>query len=85
MRQLNGIEVYFQASEPLEYTFDTLLDRPAIFKTITSSASGDVKVTFANGVTMTIDCDKLDALNAQVIKVFDTGTDLVISDFELFR
>ena len=83
--QKNGIEVLFQASDPIEYTFDTLLTKPAVFKTITATASGDVKVTFPNGVTMTIDCDKLDALNAQVIKVFETGTDLAITDFELFR
>jgi len=85
MRQLNGLEVFFQASEPLEYTFDTLLETPAIFKTITSSASGDVKVKFANGVDLIIDCNKLDALNAQVVKVYETGTDLAITDFELFR
>lgn len=85
MRQGNGLEVLFQAGEPLEYTFDTLLEKPAIFKTITSSASGDVKVKFANGVDLTVDCDKLDAMNAQVIKVYDTGTDLAITDFELFR
>lgn len=85
MRQANGLEVYFQAAAPLEYTFDTLLEEPAVFKTITNTASGDVKVKFANGVDLTIDCDKLDALNAQIIKVYETGTDLAITDFELFR
>lgn len=85
MRQSNGLEILFQASQPLEYVFDTLLETPAIFKTITGTASGDVKVKFANGVDLVVDCDKLDAMNAQVIKVYDTGTDLAITDFDLFR
>lgn len=85
MRQENGLRVYFQAAEPLEYTFDTLLTEPAVFKLITSAPTGNVKVIFANGVTKTIDCERLDGMNAQVIKVFDADTDIAITDFDLFR
>lgn len=85
MKQSNGLTVYFQTGEPLGYTFDTLLDKPAIFKLITSAPSGNVKVKFANGTDKTIDCERLDAMNAQVIKVYDEDTDITNNDFDLFR
>lgn len=82
----NGLATYFQAAGVVEgYALDQVLTEPAVFKLKTATPSGDVKVTFADGTTDTLDCDRLDALNAQVTKVWSAGIGILIADFGLYR
>lgn len=81
----NGLLVFFQATKPLGYTFDTVLTEPAVFKLITSAPTGNVKVKFADGTVKIIDCERLDGMNAQVLVVYDADTAIAITDFDLFR
>lgn len=84
-RAANGVEIYYEVTGQVTYVFDQVLIKAAKFKLITSAPSGDVSVTFSDGTTGIIDAERLDAMNAQVITVFDTGTDILITDFGLFR
>jgi hypothetical protein len=83
-RSANGIEIYYEVTGKISYAFDQVLSKPAKFKLKNLTASGNVSVKFADGSTDIIDCERLDSMNAQVIIVYSSGTDILITDFGLY-
>jgi len=85
VRAANGVEIYFEATGVISYAFDQVLTKAAKFKIKTAAPAGNVSVKFADGSTDIIDVDRLDAMNAQVLVVYTADTDILITDFGLYR
>ena len=85
MRNTNGTEIYWQCTGIETYAFDQLLTEPRVFKLKTSVPTGNVNVTYADGTSEIIDCERLDARNAQVIKIASASTDILLTDFSLCK
>lgn len=83
-RSANGVEIYYEVTGVISYAFNQELTKPAKFKLKTAAPSGNVSVKYADGSTDVVDCERLDAMNAQVIIVYSSGTDILITDFGLY-
>ncbi|MDH4127165.1 MAG: hypothetical protein OEV44_00315 [Spirochaetota bacterium] len=83
-RSANGVEIYYEVTGVISYAFNQVLTKPAKFKLKTATALGNVSVKYADGSTDVVDCERLDAMNAQVLIVYSSGTDILITDFGLY-
>ena len=87
-RGKNGAIAFLQVSGKVAgYAYgDDLAGNPALFKLISTTATGDVTVTYADGTTDTdIDVQVLSDMNAIVRKVVAGSTPVLITDFGLYR
>jgi len=84
-RAENGSEILYQVTGKVDYVFNQTLEQAGLFKLKTASPSGNVSVKFEDGSTDIVDCDRLDAMNAKVLIVYSTNTDILITDFGLYK
>lgn len=74
------------ARESYDLSVDIELDEPALLK-VTSTASGNIKFTYAgkNATVTTMDALEVNEANIHVIKVWKTGTTIATTDFYLYQ
>lgn len=83
----NGALAFLQISGKVSYAYGTDLgNSPALFKLISTTATGNVTVTYADGSTDTnIDAQVLSDMNPIVRKVVAGSSPILITDFGLYR